>query len=66
MPDLMQKLLLILVSDPEESLRGSESVDPFGVIRAKTMFFDGRRRRQCKDICFKKLDDPHSQTQRDG
>ena len=43
-----------------ESLRGSESVDPFGAIRAKTMFFDGRRRRRCKDIGCKKLDDPHS------
>ena len=43
-----------------ESLRGSESVDPFGAIRVKTMFFDGRRRRRCKDIGCKKLDDPHS------
>ena len=35
-------------------------MDPFGVIRAKTMFFDGRRRRRCKDTGCKKLDDPHS------
>ena len=35
-------------------------MDPFGAIRVKAMFFDGRRRRRCKDIGFKKLDDPHS------
>ena len=60
-PDLMQKLLLILVSDPEERACAkaspwihSELTEP----RRCSSTEDDRRR--CKDTGCKKLDDPHS------